>query len=493
MRVIVAGGGIAALETLTGLKALAGERVDATLLALNRTFSYRPLSMATPFTFLEERTPSLDDLARGVGARFVHDGLAEVDRARRRVLTRDGDLLPYDVLVIAVGARPDRRHRDLAWSREPSALARFARIVADIEARAIRSVALVVARKAAWPVDAYELALVAARAAEAAGSGTKVSLLTAESAPLEAFGAGTAEAVGAELTRAGVELITDVEVTAPEQDDKAGRDAFSSMVARLSRGARRRRARDELVLQLSRGTSLAVDRALFLPAVHGPAPPGVSHDSEGFVPVDGHCRVSGQEDVYAAGDATLPALKHSTLASSQGTAAAEAIAAAAGADVDPRPWSATLYGILTLPPHFPGRPGSPWVREGEPVTHCLWWPPGHVAGRHLAPYLASHDPGVRPGLDWHPNGIPVAVHIGERADEARMAPAPPDEAAVRQDAIARQLLAVRRAEHEGAQVEHALEIRGEEFARHHREVVQQLQAAGYLAARRTPSHRAERP
>jgi sulfide:quinone oxidoreductase len=474
---------IAALEVLTGLRALAGERVDATLLAPDRSFSYRPLSMAVPFTFLDERDRPLEELAAGLGATFVRDGLTQVDEARGRVLTHDGDFLPYDALVIAVGAHPDHRHPDMTWSRSADSTAGFGRIVEEIEAGAVRRLAFVVPPRAAWPVDAYELALVASLAAERAASKAKISVFTAEKAPLEALGAGTAEAIAAELARAGIELVPGVAATLPVQTDEAGRDAFSSVVARLARPTRRSGGRGRLVLRLSPGSPVAVDRVLFLPAVHGPAVAGTSHEPQGFLPVDDHGRVSGQGGIYAAGDATALTLKHSTLASAQATAAAEAIAAAAGADIEPRPWSATLYGIVTLPPHFPAATGSPWLRKGQPVTHCLWWPPGHVAGRHLAPYLASSDPGVRPGIEWHPNGIPVAVPVGGQTGEAATAPARPAEAAVRQDAIARRLLAIRRAEHEGAEVEHALEIRSREFDRHEREVVQQLRAAGYLRER----------
>jgi len=279
------------------------------------------------------------------------------------------------------------------------------------------------------------------------------------------------------------ELVAGVAASLPGQTEEAGRDAFSSVVARLARPRRRSGGRGQLVLRLSPGSPVAVDRVLFLAAVHGPAVAGTSHESQGFLPVDDHGRVSAQAGIYAAGDATALTLKHSTLASSQATAAAEAIAAAAGADIDPRPWSATLYGIVTLPPHFPAARGSPWLRKGEPVTHCLWWPPGHVAGRHLAPYLASSDPGVRPGIEWHPNGIPVAVPVGGQTGEAATMATMPAEAAVRQDAIARRLLAIRRAEHEEAEVAHALEIRSHEFDRHEREVVQQLRAAGFLRER----------
>jgi hypothetical protein len=81
MRVVVAGGGIAALEVLAGLRALAGERVAATLLSLSDSFSYRPLSTAVPFTFRDERT------SRRVGQRAM-EGCIEADEVRSPASSR---------------------------------------------------------------------------------------------------------------------------------------------------------------------------------------------------------------------------------------------------------------------------------------------------------------------------------------------------------------------------------------------------------------------
>lgn len=480
MRVVVAGGGIAALEVLTGLRTLAGKRVAVTLLAPERSFWYRPLSSDVPFSFRRERTRAIAELASALGAEFVRDGLAQVDEARRRVMTYNGDFLSFDALVLAAGARTQHGGGGSAWRRGREATAKFARLLREIEDGSARKVAFVVPSRAAWPVDAYELALVASLAAGTSRSDAEVSVLTAETAPLEAFGAATTDAIRAELARSGVELVTGVEVSVPNAREEAGRDAFSSAVARLSRRERWPHRGDRLVLRLTPGTSLAVDRALFLPAVHGPALPGTAHDRNGFVSVDEHARVSGSDGVYAAGDITALSLKHSTLASGQGAAAAEAIAAVAGAGVDPEPWSPTLYGILALPPHFAAASGSPWLDGGEPLTHCLWWPPGHVAGRHLAPFLAASDPGVTPGLEWHPDGVPIAASIPQSAELPLTAPTTPPETAVRRDAMYRQLMAVRRAERAGERLEQALERRLRDFDAHEREVIAKLRAAGYL-------------
>jgi sulfide:quinone oxidoreductase len=480
MRVLVAGGGIAALEVLAGLRKLAGDRVQATLLCPEGSFSYRPLSTAVPFRFRKERTRGLQELVGGLGATFVRDGLAQVDEARGRVLTNNGDFLPYDVLVLAVGARLAVPEGALTWRRGREGTAELTRLLHELEDGTARSAAFVVPPRAAWPVDAYELALVASLAAHRGASGAQVSIVTAEAAPLEAFGPAAGEAVSIELERADIQLITGVEATIPDERHEAGRDAFSAAVARLSNRVKDKKRRDGLVLRLGGRRPMGVDRALFVPAVRGPGVGGTAHDASGFVRVDEHARVLGQDGVYAVGDATALTLKHSTLASRQGTAAAEAIAAAAGANVHPEPWSPTLYGFLTLPPHFPSAAGSPWCDDGEPVTHCVWWPPGHVAGRHLAPYLASVDSGVRPGLDWHPNGVPVTVPVAEYAEADVTAPSAPTEAAVSRDARTRQLMAVRRVGREGQRLEHELERRLEAFERHEREVVAELRAAGYL-------------
>ena len=48
-RVLVAGAGVAGLEAVLALQALAGDRVEIELLAPERHFTYRPLAVAEPF------------------------------------------------------------------------------------------------------------------------------------------------------------------------------------------------------------------------------------------------------------------------------------------------------------------------------------------------------------------------------------------------------------------------------------------------------------
>jgi sulfide:quinone oxidoreductase len=102
--------------------------------------------------------------------------------------------------------------------------------------------------------------------------------------------------------------------------------------------------------------------------------------------------VHGVEDVYAAGDATAFPVKQGGIACEQADAAAEAIAARAGAPVEPAPFTPVLRGMLLT---------ERWARflrretvggAAEAADHALWWPPAKIAGRYLGPFLATARP-----------------------------------------------------------------------------------------------------
>ena len=67
---------------------------------------------------------------------------------------------------------------------------------------------------------------------------------------------------------------------------------------------------------------------------------------DGFIPIDAHCRIRGLEREFAAGDATDFSIKHGGIASQQADAAADAIAALAGAPVAPQPFRPVIHGVL---------------------------------------------------------------------------------------------------------------------------------------------------
>ncbi|MEO8969359.1 MAG: hypothetical protein ABI427_17710, partial [Solirubrobacteraceae bacterium] len=107
-RILVAGAGVAGLESLLGLRALLGDRVEITLLAPDLKFVNRSMSVTQPFTPQRVRGVRIESIALALGARWHRGILDRVESDHRRAVTRDGVSLPYEMLVLALGARPDR-------------------------------------------------------------------------------------------------------------------------------------------------------------------------------------------------------------------------------------------------------------------------------------------------------------------------------------------------------------------------------------------------
>ena len=197
--------------------------------------------------------------------------------------------------------------------------------------------------------------------ADAGASSVQLSVVTPEERPLQLFGAAASEAVAEQLEMHGIELLVDTTPLAVE-----GR-----------------------ALRLLPDQRIEADRVVALPRLEGLRLAGLPHDANGFVPTDQHGLVRGLYDVYAAGDLTDFPVKQGGIATQQADAAAESIAAAAGARVEPQPFKPVLRGLLLTgmtPRYLRGEPGS---LHSEADTEPLWWPPAKIVGLHLAPFLAS--------------------------------------------------------------------------------------------------------
>jgi sulfide:quinone oxidoreductase len=240
----------------------------------------------------------------------------------------------------------------------------------------------------AWLLPAYELALMTARMAWDAQTRATITLVTPEVAPLAVFGPQASAAVRSELEAAGVGFHGGAYV-----DIEKGH----SPTVIVHPGMRR----------------IDVDRVVALPRLEGRAPRGVPADQDGFLRVDAHCRVTGVEDIWAAGDGIAFPVKFGGLAAEQADAAAEAIARRAGAEVTPEPFRPVLRGRLLTGHgerylrHVAGGGGG----DGEAADHALWWPPGKIAGRRLAPYLAERDEAAHLGREPAPAGVAVQADL----------------------------------------------------------------------------------
>ena len=138
----------------------------------------------------------------------------------------------------------------------------------------------------------------------------------------------------------------------------------------------------------------------------------------------------GARGVLAAGDATSFPVKQGGLATQQADAAAATIADELGAPVEPVPFAPVLRGLLLTggaPLYLRAELDSGGRRTGEVrsrrlagqvSTRALWWPPGKVAGRYLAPYLATARPvslGDEPLSDRVPTASGGADAAGHEA------------------------------------------------------------------------------
>ena len=342
LSVLIAGGGVAALEAALTLADVAEGQARVELLAPEPLFWYRPASVAEPFGLGTVRHFDLGLLAARAGAGMTLGALAGVDADRRLARTATGATLSYDALLIACGAQPTVAVPGALTFRGPADGPRLRALVEELEEGAVERVAFAVPSGSAWPLPAYELALMTARRLATTGTAhSEVVLVTPEPRPLHLFGRGASGAVGRLLSEAGVVFVGGV--------DPIGHTA------------------GELVLA---DGAIPADRVVALPRLRGSRIDGVPQTPDGFIPVDDHCAVLGDDCLFAA---------------------AEAIAVLAGATLVPRPIRPVLRGLLltggqpTYLRHDLAEAGDGDWASGAPI----WWPPTKIVGRRLSPFLAE--------------------------------------------------------------------------------------------------------
>ena len=366
--VLIAGGGVAALEGALALRELAGDRVRTELLAPDSLFVVRPSRVKEPFGYAVAHSYPLADLARDIGVELLQDRFKSLDAGQSIVHTEQGRELSFDALLLATGARLRPAFSHGLTIDDSRIDEQLHGLIQDVEGGYVHSIAFVAPPSAAWPLPKYELALMMARRAYEMQTELAFTIVTPEEEPLAVFGQKVSEEVGRLLEQNGITTITSARASVPEGGTVV-----------IHPGDR----------------TLRVDRVVALPQLFGPTTPGVPGGGEsGFIPIDPHCRVRGLENVFAAGDATDFPVKFGGIAAQQADTAAEAIAAMAGAPVEPQPFHPVLQAILLgadkplyLSAHVTGGHGSSSEIGDEP----RWSPPVKIAARYLAPYLASRD------------------------------------------------------------------------------------------------------
>jgi sulfide:quinone oxidoreductase len=373
LRVIIAGGGVAALETALALGDLASDRTDVTVLAPNAELVYRPMTVREPFAYGSARRYPLAPIVEQAGAKLLADELVWVEPASQRIHTKSGEPLEYDALVLALGAKASQRYTHALTIDDRHLDETLQGLIQDVEGGYLRSVAFVSPGRMAWPLPLYELALMTAGRAYDMGVALSVTIVTPEDAPLAIFGSAVSDAVSELLEKAGIQEINSAYAEIPTQGQVV-----------INPGDRR----------------LQVDRAVALPELYGPSVRGIPLGEHGFIPVDPYGQVPDVGPIYAAGDATAFAIKHGGIASEQADTVALAVAALAGAPVTPVHFDPVIHGMLLTnakPLYLTAKITGGHGFSSEVGDTPTWSPPSKIAAKYLAPCLEEYDRRVAQG------------------------------------------------------------------------------------------------
>jgi sulfide:quinone oxidoreductase len=381
-RVVICGGGVAALEALLALREMLVIPPRINLIAPEADFVYQPMAVAEPFGQAHTHVFALKAVGQELDARIHPQAIVGVEAEERCVELADGARLMYDAAIIAVGARRAAWLRGALHFGGASDAAAFRMLLQRLDEGRVSRLAFAAPAGTSWTLPLYELALMtASRLAERGTAGAELTIVTPEPEPLSIFGATASGMLRGQLSVRGIRI------------------RANATVERLESGR----------LALSSGETLEVDEVVALPRLTGPRLRGLPADGDGFISVDSHCRVVGLEEVYAVGDGSSFPIKQGGIATQQADVAAECIASQLGASRPVPAFEPTLRGMLltgVAPMYLRAALTDGESTNGHIAANALWWPPTKIAGRYLGPYLAHLQTlGGRPSLeDRQPSG-----------------------------------------------------------------------------------------
>jgi sulfide:quinone oxidoreductase len=376
LRVLIVGGGVAALETALALHELAPGLLTTTVIAPNEELVNRPMTVREPFAHPRAHRYPIAPIVADAGAELLVDELAWVDPGKRILHTGSDAAIEYDELVLALGGRISPRYEHAITIDDRKLDETLHGLIQDIEEGYVASLAFVAPGRMAWPLPLYELALMTAARAYDMNVELETTIVTPEGSPLAIFGSTVSSAVEEILRQGRVKMINSAYAEVPHQGE---------------------------ILVNPGDRHLKVDRIVALPELYGPCVHGIPAGEHGFIRVDEHCRVNRVDHVYAAGDATTFAVKQGGIGCQQADAAAESIAALAGAAITPKPFRPIIRGMLLTggkPRYLSARITGGQGFSSQIADTPTWSPPSKIASRYLAPYLEQQDrsPAPEPAL-----------------------------------------------------------------------------------------------
>jgi sulfide:quinone oxidoreductase len=361
-RVIIAGGGPAAVEAMLALRDLAGDRVSLELIAPGRELVVRAYEVLAPFHEGYDHRYQLTQIASDLDAELVVDALVAVDADARLITLRSGERRGYDALIVAVGGRHVAPVPGAIPFRGAQDAGHVKALLSESRAGRHAPVAFVVSSGHVWALPLYEVALNTSHwLCSRDVTGVALSLVSPEPEPLALFGSRVSTEVASLLGANGIEFVT-------------------GHALRLHAGR----------LQLAGGGDLAAETAISLARLSGPRIPGLPHDRDGYIRVDQFGRVVGVERVFAAGDA----IKQGGIATQHSDVIAALLAAELGAPAVVSEFRPVLRAVL-LSGHerryLYAELGERLQQTSRVSLEPLWPESSKLLGRYLSPYLESLD------------------------------------------------------------------------------------------------------
>jgi sulfide:quinone oxidoreductase len=375
-RVLIAGGGFAAVEAMLALRALAGD-IEIEVISAKPHFAYGPAATAQAFDHSPPLSYDFARIAADCDADHRVDRIEAVAPAGRTARLASGTFAPYDSLILATGARRLARVAGALTFAGPADTPQFEAVLDDLAAGTARRIVFAVPGGVTWALPLYELALLTAGYAREHHIDADIAIVTPEHAPLDIFGAHASGLVRDILAERDVRFLG---ARNPERFDRDG----------------------HLHLRLE-AAALPADRVIAAPRMVGRAIPGIPGSWHGFVPTDQRGRVEGLDGVYAAGDMTTYPIKQGGMATQQADSIATEIAAR-HAGVRAGDWPivrvlrARLIGGAQPVDLFATLDGAGHALDARLAAACGPAPtPGAAAhtkvyGRHLTPYLSARAP-----------------------------------------------------------------------------------------------------
>ena len=142
--VVIAGGGFAALEAMLALRALAGERVQMTLISPDPAFAYRPAATTAAFCESPPWTDDMSAIAGELGATYRTGQLEAVAPQKKYLRLTSGARLEDDALIVAIGAPSIASVPGALTFRDHRDVPLFRGLVQEVEAGAVGRVAVAV-------------------------------------------------------------------------------------------------------------------------------------------------------------------------------------------------------------------------------------------------------------------------------------------------------------------------------------------------------------